>query len=151
MLDQIKYPVALWAASWAATRSIRWGIPYLIPKDPVAHSLGEKIKRVYDAYLNSDNKGIDFIRGMLGIAYDWTPMIIATMAYLEVTTEDLRKHPWDCFGIIPINLLVMYGLAWHCLVFTPVNYLSKSSNPNVAHLTGRIKPWVTITGVGNDG
>jgi len=145
MMDSLKMNVAIGTGVWIITRSIRWGIPCLIPRDPQEGSIGHKIKRIYDDFLSSRQWAIAAVRATIGDVYDFLPLgVLITYSY-DFQGKFPLKGEYEDF--IKLTLVWVLGcrIAW-IFGFSAVLYLAhQKSYPNAAALAQRILPWIETT------
>jgi hypothetical protein len=146
-IDDIKAPVALFAASWIIRRSVTWGFHYMIQENPDPNSLIARAKQVYINVITSNNGGIWLLREFFGSIYDWTPATIAIMSYMGGTVQICRAEPFYCFVKLPFVIINACSHCWFYVVYFPINYLSSHGPKEVSQVAGKIKPWVTPTGI----
>ena len=122
--------IKMGAGVWAVSRAIRWGIPQLIP---------QKIKSVYDEFLNSEHKSVVQIRLGLATVYDLLPITLP-LAYYKSSHGQNNLFEYT----ITIDLLLttcwMVAFGCICLIAEQQRY------PTAAGLASRIQPWLEPTG-----
>jgi hypothetical protein len=136
----VKTCLALGAGSWISVHAIKWAVPRCIPANPANGSLGYKIKRVYDYFLNSQIREIKVARIFLCNIYDFSSITLPLTYYFHFRNR-LDKKDAIPFLKISIVYATIFKLFWIFLVYEPILYFSRNGSPSIAAIAKKIEPW----------
>lgn len=142
MLDQIKVPAALFAGTWITMRVIKTGIPYLIPQNPAPKTSQEKIKRIYEFFLECQDEEFRKVRIFLGDMYDFLPLSL-TLTLMQCPFHyqiQLEHIPQIVTATLAYTWIIRMG--WIYLIYKPAQSLA--SQPGMA-LWAPVVPWAKPT------